>query len=106
MPIPPASLKRVTLEHFEEQARPAARRMLFFPCDAITRAHGLAFVPAAFPYADTTNGGTREAVVVMRKRKMGNRVRRPIAGAQSKIFIHPVRPHDFAGVHLPLRIPD
>ena len=83
----PHILDDFTAHGLEQQARTAARGMLFFAGRLVAGAHGLRMLLAAIADADTTQGDTAEVSLVFGILEMCLRLRRIVAGAQAQIFV-------------------
>src|SRR5258708_33763054 len=80
--------------------------MLFLVSGAIAGTHEAAFLAAAFADSDAAQRGLRQAAVVGGKLEVRSRLPRGVACAEAKIFVELIRLDQFAGIHLPCRVPD
>ena len=97
---------RLAGEHLEEQARPAARRVLLLAGRHVAGAHRPARRPPALADADAAKQRAREVPSVLPVRELGRRRRRRAADRLAQVLGDRVSVHDLAGVHPPLGIPD
>src|SRR6185369_7001463 len=94
LPVAPAAPERIPFQHLEEQAGPAAGRVLLLPGHPVARAHGAGvLLPAvAHPYAAL--GGAGEApLVVPRELEVGVEARRAcrvMTGPEAQVLVQPV----------------
>ena len=104
----PAAGERIALEHLEQQARAAARRVLLLARDPVARAHRAAIVRGGTRRRRRSGASPRRSC----RRSFGKRESasatcgRVVAGAEAQVLVDAVRVDDLARVHLPVRIPD
>ena len=104
--VMPSVANDVALGHLPEQMRAPASRVLLLASDAKAGAHDSAVILPALPHADAPQRSLGQTPMIFWKLKMSFRFPRMIVSTQPKIFIKPIRLDHFAGIHLPLRIPE
>src|ERR1051325_6243425 len=104
--VVPAIADRVALKHLEQQMRAPASAVHFLARHHVTRTHRAAAVPATFPHADAALGRAPETKTVIHEFEMRLRLVRMVMRAEAQVFVNPMRPDDFAGIHFPVRVPE
>src|SRR5436853_20501 len=102
----PSILENPAIEHFPKQMGAAARGMLLFARHHVAWAHGSAMLAPTLTYANATQRRAGKIELIIWKMKMSPCFGRMIIRTQAQIVDDPIRLYDFAGIHLPLWIPD
>ena len=104
--VVPSALQRIAVHHFKKQMAAAPRGVHFFAGHTVAGTHGLAFHAPAFTHTHAAQAGVGEIAVIFGIMEVRLRPPGIVVRSEPQILVAAVSLHDFAGIHLPLRIPD